>query len=89
MDPFSIGGGHYLKNTDLYLAVNAFIEHRLWHGLLIYSATLNPSSIKERFERRKNCMLQGRGILIGFGAFVADEPHRPEGLRNRWKNFVT
>ena len=37
---------HYLKNTDLYLAVIAFICSG--YGMaLIYSATLNPVAIKD------------------------------------------
>ena len=55
---------HYLKNTDLYLAVIAFICSG--YGMaLIYSATLNPVSIKDDGST-KNLYVQGAAILIGF-----------------------
>lgn len=77
---------HYLKNTDLYLAVIAFICSG--YGMaLIYSATLNPVSIKDDGST-KNLYVQGAAILIGFGAFVLMSLIDLEGLRNRWKNFV-
>ena len=75
---------HYLKNTDLYLAVIAFICSG--YGMaLIYSATLNPVSIKDDGST-KNLYVQGAAILIG--AFVLMSLIDLEGLRNRWKNFV-
>ena len=68
---------HYLKNTDLYLAVIAFICSG--YGMaLIYSATLNPVSIKDDGST-KNLYVQGAAILIGFGAVRADEPYRSGG----------
>ena len=77
---------HYLKNTDLYLAVIAFICSG--YGMaLIYSATINPVSIKDDGST-KNLYVQGAAILIGFGAFVLMSLIDLEGLRNRWKNFV-
>ena len=77
---------HYLKNTDLYLAVIAFICSG--YGMaLIYSATLNPVSIKDDGST-KNLYVQGAAILLGFGAFVLMSLIDLEGLRSRWKNFV-
>ena len=77
---------HYLKNTDLYLAVIAFICSG--YGMaLIYSATLNPVSIKDDGSTKKS-VCAGRGHPDRLRRLRADEPYRSGGLRNRWKNFV-
>ena len=56
-----------IKNTDLYLAILALLCS-MYGMVLIYSATLNPSSSLDGSTR--NLLIQGVAILLGLVAFV-------------------
>lgn len=77
---------HYIKNTDLYLAVIAFLCSG--YGMaLIYSATLHPVSVRDDGST-KNLYVQGAAILLGFAAFVFMSLIDLEGIKGKWKHFV-
>lgn len=76
---------HYLKNTDLYLIVIALICSA-YGMVLIYSATLNPVSIRDGSTR--NLLIQAVAIIIGLGGFVLMSLIDLETMSGWWKIFV-
>lgn len=76
---------HYLKNTDLYLMFLALICSG-YGMVLIYSATLNPSSWQDGSTR--NLFIQGAAILMGLAAFVVMSLIDLEAMSGWWKIFV-
>lgn len=76
---------HYLKNTDLYLLVLAFLCSA-YGMVLIYSATLNPVSGLDGSTR--NLFVQAAAIIIGLGAFVVMSLIDLETMSGWWKIFV-
>lgn len=76
---------HYLKNTDLYLMFLALICSG-YGMVLIYSATLNPSSWQDGSTR--NLFIQGAAILMGLAAFVIMSLIDLEAMSGWWKIFV-
>ena len=76
---------HYIKNTDLYLVILALLCSA-YGMVLIYSATLNPSSALDGSTR--NLFIQGAAILIGLGAFIIMSLIDLETMSGWWKIFV-
>lgn len=76
---------HYIKNTDLYLAILALLCS-MYGMVLIYSATLNPSSSLDGSTR--NLLIQGVAILLGLVAFVIMSLIDLETMSGWWKIFV-
>lgn len=76
---------HYIKNTDLYLAILALVCSG-YGMVLIYSATLNPATVFDGSTR--NLLIQGAAIVIGLGAFVVMSLIDLEGMSGWWKIFV-
>lgn len=76
---------HYIKNTDLYLAILALVCSG-YGMVLIYSATLNPATVFDGSTR--NLFIQGAAIVIGLGAFVVMSLIDLEGMSGWWKIFV-
>ena len=76
---------HYIQNTDLYLVILALLCSA-YGMVLIYSATLNPSSALDGSTR--NLFIQGAAILIGLGAFIIMSLIDLETMSGWWKIFV-
>lgn len=76
---------HYIKNTDLYLAILALLCS-VYGMVLIYSATLNPSSSLDGSTR--NLLIQGAAVVLGLGAFVIMSLIDLETMSGWWKIFV-
>lgn len=76
---------HYIKNTDLYLAILALLCS-MYGMVLIYSATLNPSSSLDGSTR--NLLIQGAAVVLGLGAFVIMSLIDLETMSGWWKIFV-
>ncbi len=76
---------HYLKNTDLYLIVIALICST-YGMVLIYSATLNPVTLRDGSTR--NLLIQAVAIVIGLGGFVLMSLIDLETMSGWWKIFV-
>ena len=76
---------HYITNTDLYLVILALLCSA-YGMVLIYSATLNPSSALDGSTR--NLFIQGAAILIGLGAFIIMSLIDLETMSGWWKIFV-
>lgn len=76
---------HYIKNTDLYLAILALVCSG-YGMVLIYSATLNPVTVYDGSTR--NLFIQGAAVIIGLGAFVVMSLIDLEGMSGWWKIFV-
>ena len=76
---------HYIKNTDLYLAILALLCS-VYGMVLIYSATFNPVSWQDGSTR--NLLIQGVAILLGLVAFVIMSLIDLETMSGWWKIFV-
>lgn len=76
---------HYIKNTDLYLAILALVCSG-YGMVLIYSATLNPATVFDGSTR--NLIIQAAAIIIGLGAFVVMSLIDLEAMSSWWKIFV-
>ena len=76
---------HYIKNTDLYLAILALLCS-MYGMVLIYSATLNPASSLDGSTR--NLLIQGAAVVLGLGAFVIMSLIDLETMSGWWKIFV-
>ena len=76
---------HYIKNTDLYLAMLALLCS-VYGMVLIYSATFNPVSWQDGSTR--NLLIQGVAILLGLVAFVIMSLIDLETMSGWWKIFV-
>ncbi len=76
---------HYIKNTDLYLAILALLCS-VYGMVLIYSATFNPVSWQDGSTR--NLLIQGAAVVLGLGAFVIMSLIDLETMSGWWKIFV-